>query len=244
MVARSLLVLLLVPVTLAVQCSTNATTCATLGCSFFERACPCACNTACESTPLASPLLLADQIAPLCTGARYGDCCTDYKAACPSLSPGPYPGPHPGPPSPAPSHGGGPQGGPEQLHLSLTHSPTSMVVSFATAKTGYAGSTPTCTISGGSKFSGAAHTYTDGGWQGLLHTVTLTGLTPGASYTYSCAVGAAASATHSFTAAPAVGALPVTVAVVGDLGEGCDKAECGNQTIARLVADAGTYGLL
>ena len=124
-----------------------------------------------------------------------------------------------------------------------------MVVSFATAKAGFVGATPTCTLTHGAEqanqtFEGSTHTYTADGWVGLLHTVTLLGLVPGGSYTYSCAVAAKTSRAFSFSAPPAAGSLPVTVAVVGDLGEGCDKPECGNTTIARLAKDLGTYSML
>ena len=205
----------------AASCNTTSTTCKALGCHFYQHGCPCSCNSACD---------------------RYGDCCSDYKDTCP---PSP-PGPHPGPPSPTPAHGGGPQGGPEQIHLSLTHAPSSMVVSFATAKVGFVGATPTCTLTQGSNqtFEGSTHTYTADGWVGLLHTVTLSGLVPSSTQTYTCAVAGKTSKAYSFSAPPAVGSLPVTVAVVGDLGEGCDKPECGNTTIARLSKDIATYGIL
>ncbi|KOO34193.1 ATPap18 pap18 [Chrysochromulina tobinii] len=124
-----------------------------------------------------------------------------------------------------------------------------MVVSFATSNKPSYQATPICTLVApdGSNvtFSGASHTYTtnvSSPWQGLLHTVRFTGLTPSQRYKYTCRVGSSEGAQHSFLAAPPVGYLPVTVAVVGDMGEGCNMDDhgrdgCANATIARLQAD-------
>ena len=114
---------------LLLAASSCNTTCASLGCSFYDRSCPCACNHACES---------------------HHDCCRDYSEVC------------------IPS--GGPAGGPEQHHLSLTHDPTEIVVSFATSADLH-GISPSCTLLEEQRtFTGASHTYTEGGWKGLLHT--------------------------------------------------------------------------
>jgi hypothetical protein len=162
------------------------------------------------------------------TGCQsHNDCCTDWDDACGS------------------GHGGavGPCGGPEQHHLSLTAQTSEMIVSFASAKKGLEGQAPSCWLAaaggGGanSTFEGSSHTYTAGGWVGLLHTVRFTGLSTSTRFSYACRVGSAVGKTYSFLSAPPTGHLPVTVAVVGDLGEGCNDAECGNTTIARLAAD-------
>lgn len=132
----------------------------------------------------------------------------------------------------------GPQGGPEQLHLALTDSPEQVVVSFATSK-GYKDK-PACRV-GGSEFSGRTTTYTEGGWEGLLHTVVLSGLKAATRYQYCCG-----SKCSAFETAPPVGHLPIAVAAVGDLGANCDRDGCGNATIASLAkgAASGAYSML
>ena len=165
---------------------------------------------------------------------EHDDCCADWDAACD--------GGH------NTTHG--PDGGPEQHHLSLGATPAEMVVSFATAKGRFAGLVPSCTLMlpGGynTTFEGTTHTYVDGGWLGLLHTVRLTGLAPATRHVYQCFVGETAGEPHSFLSAPPVGHFPVSIGVVGDMGEGCNKTfssgqdECSNRTIARLAADVAT----
>lgn len=107
---------------------------------------------------------------------------------------------------------------------------------FATAKNYSVGDHPTCQYgtSPGHKTntaSGESWTYTDGGWVGMLHKVVITGLEASTKYYYACS----SSAEMSFTTAPPAGHLPVTVGVVADLGENCDKPGCGNATIAALA---------
>ena len=192
--------------TLASASSTCPTSCAKVGCHFFDKKCPCACNDRCE---------------------HFKDCCKDYTSTCA-----------------APAHGGGPVGGPEQHHLSLTQEQGEMVVTFATAAR-FRGQTPTCAITKAGKhynFTGSTHTYTDGGWKGLLHTVRLVGLDASSEYTYRCAIGSTFGPMLRFTSAPAPAAFPMVVAVVGDLGEGCNKPGCGNATIRRLQLDVARNG--
>lgn len=158
----------------------------------------------------------------------------------------------------------GPTGGPEQHHLSLADG-GDLVVSFATAS-GVDGQ-PRCSwgVASGSlphRSVGTTKTYTDGGWVGLLHTVRLSGIAPASSGFYRCQVGAQPQGPEfPLTSAPKRGALPVTVAVVGDMGEGCDEVAqrvavesgtalgkqvpgCSNTTIARLRKDLGSFGML
>jgi hypothetical protein len=208
---RGLLALTLAASFTIVAAQSCGTSCAVLGCDFYEKGCPCQCSKC----------------------VKHNDCCSDWDAACDG------------------GHGSaaGPDAGPEQHHLSLTASPSEMVVSFATSNKPSYQATPICTLVApdGSNvtFSGASHTYTtnvSSPWQGLLHTVRFTGLTPSQRYKYTCRVGSSEGAQHSFLAAPPVGYLPVTVAVVGDMGEGCNMDDhgrdgCANATIARLQAD-------
>ena len=186
---------------------TCQSSCAVAGCHWFEKGCPCSCNWACS---------------------KYDDCCADFNATC---------GAAPSPPGP---HGGGPSGGPEQIHLSLTHDVSSIVISFA-SKFVKEGTVPTCAFrsAGGTiaNVSGTTHTYHADGWRGLLHTVKLTGLAPATKYSYRCAVDGALSSEHEMTSAPPPGTLPVTIAVIGDLGAGCDGSECSNATVKRLQTD-------
>eukprot|EP01052_Picozoa_sp_SAG31_P002722 SAG31_NODE_98_length_25640_cov_9.936744_6_plen_363_part_00 len=117
-----------------------------------------------------------------------------------------------------------------------------MTVMYATGK-GLAA--PSCTMgtTPGERphsFTGTSRTYSDGGWDGMLHVVTLSGLAADGTtrYYYSCG----GSQEFSFVSPPAAGSLPLTVAVVADLGENCDRLNadgsqgCGNATIAALAA--------
>ena len=189
---------------------------------------------------------------------EYKDCCADYHSVCPP-GPSPSPGPHPHPtPSPPPSPSG-PTGGPEQFHLSLTAEPTAVTVMFATAPNFYlSAAPPTCTLGTAPgqlprSFSGKSRTYTDGGWEGLLHVVTLSNLAADGKtrYYYSCD----GSAEFSFVSPPAPGSLPLTIAAVADLGSNCDKLNkagdgsiggtqgCGNATIDALATAVAKHEL-
>lgn len=114
-----------------------------------------------------------------------------------------------------------------------------MTVTFASSKS-YT-QVPKCSVQGVGSFTGKTRTYSDGGWEGLLHTVVLTGLQPATSYSYDCGSGAA-----QFRTAPALGTLPVKIAAVADLGEDCNRDGCGNATINRLGEEAkkGSYSML
>jgi len=119
-------------------------------------------------------------------------------------------------------------------------------ISFATSATYKA--TPTCTMGSASKkyaatFKGVSHTYTDGGWVGLLHTVVLSGLSAATKYYYSCD----GVSEFSFTSPKKVGSMPVTVGIIADLGEACSNSPgCGNSTISALgkAAAAGDFDVL
>jgi len=114
-----------------------------------------------------------------------------------------------------------------------------MTVTFATSKA-YK-QVPTCSVKGVGNFTGTSRTYSEGNWNGLLHTVPFEGLKAATSYTYNCGSGA-----RTLRTAPAVGTLPVSFAAVADLGADCDRDGCGNATIARLnsAALAGEYSML
>ena len=113
--------------------------------------------------------------------------------------------------------------------------------------------------------AGTARTYTDGGWDGLLHRAVLTNLPVGGRFWYRCCAskndndsgcGAASPAAASPADArvlsgrtvPAKGTLPITVAAIADLGENCYRPDggCGNATIAALAkaAAAGDFAAL
>jgi hypothetical protein len=198
--------------------------------------------------------------------SRYPEgCCWDAKA-CPTPPPTPPRPPSPPHPSPTPpDHPGGPQAGPEQFHLSLGTDPSSMTVDFATSpKWGSLSVCELSTVGAAGPWRGASQgtsrTYTSGGWIGLLHRATLRELTPGHRFWYRCCQGSAAGATgcaavtspaakvFDATAAPAKGALPVTIAAVADLGEMCNRTDggCGNTTITALAtaATAGKFAAL
>ncbi len=101
---------------------------------------------------------------------------------------------------------------PAELHLSLTSQPGSMVVMWITAAN-YSDLTPRVTYApvsnpGASQTAtGSSTTYNVGmfvGFHSAIHTVVLTGLTPGAQYTYTAGGnGSAWSAPLEFRAAPA-----------------------------------------
>ena len=146
-------------------------------------------------------------------------------------------------------------------------SPRRYVVSFATSP--HYAQTPSCAAGKASHtythtFTGSTHTYTAGNWNGLLHTVVLdvANLTVATKTTneavravgdavtgsfgtqvyYSCDGG---KTEYSFPVL-APQRLPLTVGVVADLGEDCNRPGCGNSTITALAreADAGNFSLL
>lgn len=210
-------------------------TCADIGCGVYNKSNPCECNFKC---------------------GKYHDCCADFNSTCGGPQPGPSPSPSsdrrrspspsPGPPGPHRPYDApcvnpkGPPAGPEQMHLALGNSPDEMSLTFATSKNF---TQVQCTVEGAGTFTGKARTYTDGGWDGLLHTVVFLGLKPDTNYSYFC--GTSQPITH-FRTAPTVGTLPVRIAAVADLGEDCNHDGCGNATINRLNEEAkkGSYSLL
>lgn len=123
-----------------------------------------------------------------------------------------------------------------------------MTCSFATARSYTA--VPSCSLglSAGKYtevYNGTTTTYTDGNWQGLLHTVVMHSLTPSQTYFYSCDVGGTGKE-YSFKAPVPVGTLPVTLGLIADLGEACDRPGCGNSTLSALekAASAGEFDVL
>lgn len=91
---------------------------------------------------------------------------------------------------------------PQQLHLSLTNDPTEMVVMWVTmagdsTTGGEAQWWPAGNASAVSTASAVPTSYTAGlfGWNGTIHTATMTGLVPGSYYQYTVGSGAPGTAT-------------------------------------------------
>lgn len=125
-------------------------------------------------------------------------------------------------------------GGPEQFHVAVTNTPGDFVVTYITKDTGAASST--CEVKGLGTFKGSTRTYTDGGWQGVIHAVTLKGLEASTMYGYTCE-----GVARELRTPPPADALPLRLAAVADLGEACNKPGCGNATI-KALADASKAG--
>eukprot|EP00037_Helgoeca_nana_P016937 m.159804 g.159804 ORF g.159804 m.159804 type:complete len:530 (+) comp23758_c0_seq1:107-1696(+) len=125
---------------------------------------------------------------------------------------------------------------PEQVHLSLTGTPSTMAVMWTTASAvpgvvtwGLAGSTLS------SHAASTTDTYTDFGWRGYLHTATMINLTLGVAYEYKVGDGALAESAvfHFRTMAANVGTVdtPLRVASIADMGWG----PASDDTIAQLT---------
>jgi hypothetical protein len=131
---------------------------------------------------------------------------------------------------------------PEQLHLALTGDPGEMGVTWVTLNA-TAGNVVRWGAAGSGSFpttaAGSAWTYTNGGWVGVIHAATMTGLSAGASYDYQVGDGAAQwSATRTFATLPAdVGsaARPLRIAQIGDMAYDVNSDNTVAQ-IAKLVA--------
>ena len=187
-------------------------TCASYGC--HKRSTLCSCTDSCS---------------------HKHECCVDYYQACPRH---PHPGPPPGPPPPPT----GPCGfenicPPQQFHLAPTAYPTAVTVSFASG-TKWADA-PNCSLGTApgqptASFLGSTTTYTDGGWLGKLHAVTLTGLAADSAqiYYYSCNHGQEFS--FKSPPPPGPGSFPLVVAAVADLGR------CSSQKNAFLLRHSAT----
>eukprot|EP00413_Alexandrium_margalefii_P033321 CAMPEP_0204579190 /NCGR_PEP_ID=MMETSP0661-20131031/43347_1 /ASSEMBLY_ACC=CAM_ASM_000606 /TAXON_ID=109239 /ORGANISM="Alexandrium margalefi, Strain AMGDE01CS-322" /LENGTH=410 /DNA_ID=CAMNT_0051588179 /DNA_START=56 /DNA_END=1288 /DNA_ORIENTATION=+ len=131
---------------------------------------------------------------------------------------------------------GAPLGGAEQFHVAVTGTPGEIVVTWVTKDEAIS----TCKVEGVGSFEGAPRTYTDGGWQGVIHAVTLTGLKPSTTYRYACG-----GQGRELRTPPAAAALPVRALAIADLGRACDKPGCGNATISALSGSvAGSADLL
>jgi hypothetical protein len=105
----------------------------------------------------------------------------------------------------------------QQVHLSVTNDPTTMVVDFVSSA---GGSSASCDYG----LTPDAMTMTANGTMSSFSTIggigyaRLTSLAPNTTYYYACTDGVLASATYSFVAAPAPTARPLTVAVFADFG--------------------------
>ena len=133
-------------------------------------------------------------------------------------------------------------GGPEQHWLALGADPASVTVSWLTAgadattvKFGVGALTETAT--------GTSSTYNTLGYtSGAIHVATLSGLTPGATYSYSVGGPAAGmSAVMSFTAPRGVGAVyPFKLAAIGDLGQTANS----NSTIFHVLGSGADVAFI
>ena len=220
--------------------------CAVLGCNTYNRSAPCSCNWACF---------------------KYQDCCPDFQTACNGTQPSPGPAPPPSGPQ------GGPE---QLHLALTNDVPRQYVVSFATSPNYTATPTCSAGTTSRSythSFTGTTHTYTAGNWDGLLHTVVLAvanltdyesdiasgrglrgdgddathvgdseGAAFGSRVYYSCDGG------HTEFSFPIIApqTFPISVGVVADLGEECNRPGCGNSTITALTreVDAGNISLL
>jgi len=99
-------------------------------------------------------------------------------------------------------------GAPEQLHLSLTGSPSEMFVTFVLPNISAPCPDAAVALTGGASFPASHSTYTAGdiGWFGSIYTSRLAGLAPGARYEYTATACGVSAPAHSFSAAPVPGA--------------------------------------
>ena len=197
-------------------------------CWVYNRTAPCHCNGGC---------------------AKYGDCCADFSAVCHQPPPGPGPGPSPHPTPLPPSYP--PRGGVEQLHLSLTHDPSALVVSFATSLS-WSRPGPLCHFSVKEdpfQFPSVGdmnYTYGSTANTTRLYRARLEGLTPSTAYTYTCGD----SDPRSIMSPPksTISSMPNAIAIVADLGANCDRPDggCGNRTVVALnnAAQEGSIDMI
>lgn len=112
-------------------------------------------------------------------------------------------------------------GAPQQLHLSLTGSPSEMFVTFVMPNVSTPCADAGVSLSGGGFFSATHQTYTAGvaGWAGVIYTSRLTGLTPGGAYNYSALACGTHAVARGFRAAPVPAAdANARVIVTADMG--------------------------
>ena len=128
---------------------------------------------------------------------------------------------------------------PEQLHLALTGDAAEMRVAWVTLNATAASAVRWGPAGGGSfpgSAAGSSWTYTVGGWVGVIHAATMTGLAAGGRYDYQVGDGAEAwSATHTFSTLPAdVGgaARPLRLVQLGDMAYDVNS----DNTVARIAA--------
>jgi hypothetical protein len=114
---------------------------------------------------------------------------------------------------------------PEQLHLSLTDDPTEMTITWVTLK-----NTNTSTVQWGpgsakptsfpKSANGWVKTYTDGGWEGVLHVAVMTNLSAGTTYSYRVGDALAGwSQVFNFTTFPTNIGTPERPLRVGQVGD-------------------------
>eukprot|EP00039_Didymoeca_costata_P023304 m.6649 g.6649 ORF g.6649 m.6649 type:complete len:545 (+) comp3562_c0_seq1:321-1955(+) len=179
-----------------------------------------------------------------------GDCCSDYKDHC-TGTPLIHLLPLEDPDEPdgvfLPSSGLG------QYHLSLTHDPSVMSLTFVTPK-GFQCVLPgcQCKFAVSQQYSKMAppswietkhamtYTYENGSWVGDIHRVLFEGLQPSQKYVYTCDN---AETIYSFRGPKLPGSYPVVIGAIADLGLECADEMCGNYTI-EAMANATRDGLL
>ena len=113
------------------------------------------------------------------------------------------------------------EGAPQQLHLSLTGDASEMFVTFVLPNVTSPCSDAAVMLEGGSSFPSTHQTYNAGviGWYGVIYTSRLTGLMPGATYTYTATACGSSASPRSFKAAPTPSAnAPTRVIVKADMG--------------------------
>lgn len=136
---------------------------------------------------------------------------------------------------------------PEQIHLSVTGDKTEMAVSWVTLLN------VSTVVEYGlqpNNFShrvyGACHTYHSGGWKGVIHQATMTGLKPGTRYYYR--VGDPHAQNLFFSNSWSVPSLyfdteettqssPLQIAVIGDMGATDASLMTAERVIALRAAD-------
>jgi len=129
---------------------------------------------------------------------------------------------------------------PEQVHLALGRSTAEMVVSWVTLA-----DTPVSSVYYGagaidSVANGTTSTYTMAGWVGRIHSVVLTGLKPGAKYTYFVGSPQGWSTQFSFTTLPfdpntnkpTASFSAINFAVIGDM----DFGNASDGTVSNLLS--------
>eukprot|EP01130_Rhizamoeba_saxonica_P001709 TRINITY_DN11571_c0_g1_i1.p1 TRINITY_DN11571_c0_g1~~TRINITY_DN11571_c0_g1_i1.p1 ORF type:complete len:511 (-),score=111.60 TRINITY_DN11571_c0_g1_i1:53-1444(-) len=121
---------------------------------------------------------------------------------------------------------------PEQVHISYTGTYQEMGVTWITRNKDAASLVyGTNATSLTKEVTGVTKTYTDGGWAGFVHHVTINGLEKDTQYFYRVGKGNLVSEVFSFrTEHPVSNSRPVRIAVIGDMG----ALKESDDTISRL----------